>query len=224
MTKLHVIPLGMVNVYLLEGQKNILVDTGVKKSEEKIFEGIKALGISPDAIDAILLTHGHADHIGSVSAIVAKTGAKVIMSEIEYKTLTEEIPEEVVPLNFLSKFIFAVSNIAGKKHVPPDFKPDILFKGYYYLNEFGIDGKAVPTPGHTKGSVTVLLNDGSAIIGDNLMALISKKKPSKPMLAYDINLVKKNIKNLFKLGAKRFYISHGGEYSKKTIEEALERL
>lgn len=225
MTKLHVISLGMVNVYLLEGRQNVLVDTGTKKDGSKILDAVKALGLDPSNIDLIILTHNHPDHIGSVKRLIEKTNAKVLMDEMDYKTLIGEIPDEVKPLNRIAQLVLFVATKLSKNGPQiPDFKPDILVKDIFDLGDFGIDGKVIHSPGHTKGSLCVLLEDGSVILGDHLMAMISKKKLSKPMLAYDMNLVKKSIKTLIDLGATRFYLSHGRDYDKEVVLRTLDKI
>jgi glyoxylase-like metal-dependent hydrolase (beta-lactamase superfamily II) len=51
----------------------------------------------------------------------------------------------------------------------PPVRPDILLPDEMPLQAFGVDGKVVYTPGHTAGSISVLLSTGEAIVGDLLM-------------------------------------------------------
>jgi glyoxylase-like metal-dependent hydrolase (beta-lactamase superfamily II) len=52
------------NIFLIKGpDRNVLVDTGFGTT---LFESLNALGIGPDRIDAVLLTHMHGDHIGGL--------------------------------------------------------------------------------------------------------------------------------------------------------------
>ena len=48
------------------------------------------------------------------------------------------------------------------------FTPDILLNGSnaFNLSEFGMNGAAICTPGHTKGSVSVTLADKQVLAGD----------------------------------------------------------
>ncbi len=78
------------NVYCLEGGVNIylfgeddgltLVDTGYPRSEKKVFSAVQELGQQPADIKRILITHTDIDHVGSLAAIQAATGATVITS------------------------------------------------------------------------------------------------------------------------------------------------
>lgn len=44
----------------------------------------------------------------------------------------------------------------------------ISFKDSYDLNEFGITGKVIWTPGHSEGSSAVVLDNEIALIGDHI--------------------------------------------------------
>src|SRR5215471_4595114 len=49
------------------GTHNVLVDTGAGSSEPEIGmlpQNLRAIGVTPEAIDVVVLTHGHPDHIG----------------------------------------------------------------------------------------------------------------------------------------------------------------
>lgn len=224
MNNVHVINMGMVNVYLLKGNKYILVDTGTKESENKILKSINSIGVKPEDIELIILTHGHIDHIGSLSSLVEKTGAKVLMDKTEYATLTLEIEDEIKPIAPLVKFIFWIQKLRGIKSEKVELTIDYLIEEDFDLEPYGIKGKVVQTPGHTKGSISVLLDDGKTIIGDNLMAMMPWSKPSPPMLAYNIYKVRKSIEKLLKLGATKFYLSHGKIYDVSDIKKAIVKI
>ncbi len=75
-------PLGVESIiasYLVVGSgATALIDPGVSCSVDANLDAIKELGIEPDAIDYIVLTHSHIDHAGGVGALAQSLGrAKV---------------------------------------------------------------------------------------------------------------------------------------------------
>jgi len=71
-------PVGMVNVFLLKQAPLTLIDAGVKTDEawERLVQGLAKENLAPADIEAVLITHGHLDHMGLVPRIVEESGAK----------------------------------------------------------------------------------------------------------------------------------------------------
>ena len=63
--------------YVVKGEKICLIDCGISGSEKIIYEYMENIGINPDEISILILTHSHPDHIGSAPSIKARTGCKV---------------------------------------------------------------------------------------------------------------------------------------------------
>jgi glyoxylase-like metal-dependent hydrolase (beta-lactamase superfamily II) len=79
-TNVWVIPMGMANAFLIEGDDGLtLIDAGYPSKEEAVFAAIRGLGRSLDQLKHMIFTHGHPDHIGSGAAIVRQTGARTYM-------------------------------------------------------------------------------------------------------------------------------------------------
>lgn len=77
---LHAIDGGNVNAFLIDAPEGlILVDAGLPTSEDRIVEGIQGLGKSPADLRHILLTHAHPDHVGSLAALKAASGARTYL-------------------------------------------------------------------------------------------------------------------------------------------------
>jgi glyoxylase-like metal-dependent hydrolase (beta-lactamase superfamily II) len=76
----HVVPMGMANAFLIEGDDGLtLIDASYPGKEAAVFEAIRGLGRSPNQLKHLIFTHGHPDHIGSAAAIVLETGARTYM-------------------------------------------------------------------------------------------------------------------------------------------------
>jgi glyoxylase-like metal-dependent hydrolase (beta-lactamase superfamily II) len=82
------------------------------------------------------------------------------------------------------------------------------------LLEYGIAARVIATPGHTPGSVSVLLDTGEAIVGDLAMngpPLVLK--PSLGTLFVDQQQLRGSWRNLVELGAHTVYPAHGKPFA-----------
>jgi len=62
---------------------HILIDACMPDSGPSILKDIKDLGFSPDDIRYLLISHGHADHLGSAAFLKGKTGAAICIGEAD---------------------------------------------------------------------------------------------------------------------------------------------
>lgn len=89
-----------VYIYLIEGKKCYLIDTGVDGSEKYIADYMNAIGRDITEIAGIFLTHSHPDHIGAASEIkqtskclvYAGTGEKDWIENIDRQYAERPIP------------------------------------------------------------------------------------------------------------------------------------
>ena len=87
------------------------------------------------------------------------------------------------------------------------------------LEPYGVEGKVAMTPGHTQGSISVILDSGDAIIGDLIMGkLLNRGVPSLPIFADDIDQVRESISLLTRLSSRRIFCSHGGPFSVNEVK------
>jgi hydroxyacylglutathione hydrolase len=214
------ISLGMVNCFLLKGEngKAVLIDCGVIGSEKKILKAMEDHGTSPESLEAMIITHGHSDHMGACSAIKAITGAKTIIHKKDAKAITNG---ESLPLHALRPAGRILKRLIGTeiKGFSP-YEPEILVEGEFPLYEYGVPGKIIETPGHTAGSITVLLEDGNAMAGDALSgSMFGKGKPQLPIFADDPEQLAKSIKELIRLEPGKIYTGHGGPFTLREITD-----
>ncbi len=150
--KIGRIVLGMcqTNCYFVyeEGSSRVIVFDPADKGDY-IYNGLKEKGFT---VEAILLTHGHFDHIWGVEQLRELSGAKVYAYEGE-KELCED-----ASLN--------VSKGAGRACT---IKADEYVKDGEEITAAGISCKLIATPGHTGGSCCYYFeNDKILISGDTL--------------------------------------------------------
>jgi glyoxylase-like metal-dependent hydrolase (beta-lactamase superfamily II) len=90
------------------------------------------------------------------------------------------------------------------------------------LSEYGIPGRVIYTPGHSSGSISVLLESGDTFVGDLAMNKFPLRfTPGLPIFAEDEAKVKESWNLLLNLGARMIYPAHGKPFPAEVIEKAL---
>lgn len=131
-----------------EDTKEVLIVDPADRAQ-RIVEWIKSESLTPVAI---LLTHGHFDHIMAIDGIKKEYDIKVYASQDE--------------VDVLAKPHINVSTMMGASI---STKADVLFKDGDVLELAGIQLKVISTPGHTIGSVCFYIEDEKLLIsGDTL--------------------------------------------------------
>jgi len=79
--------------HLLEdGDASVMMDTGMVGEPFLIRRLVRRLGLKPDSIKAILLTHGHIDHAGNLAWLKEWTGARVLAHAEETRHVAGTYP------------------------------------------------------------------------------------------------------------------------------------
>lgn len=84
----------------------------------------------------------------------------------------------------------------------------------------GKPGRVIHTPGHTMGSLSIVLESGEAFVGDLVMNFgFMRRGPGLPLFAEDVNLVVKSWKKLLDSGVKMIYPAHGKPFPVALLEK-----
>ncbi len=108
-------------------------------------------------------------------------------------------------------------------HIPPTRVDLVLGDEGLSLEEYGIQGKVIHTPGHSSGSVSVVLETGDVFVGDLAMNKFPLRlRPGLPIFAEDWPALKESWQLLFDDVAKTVYPAHGEPFSVGIIRKALQ--
>mgnify|MGYP001117291001 CR=1 FL=1 len=221
--RIYPIRLGMDDCYVIQERGTIMVDGGFPLSARAFSKALAKLSIEPMQIQLVVLTHGHFDHIGSANTIRERTGARIALHQADQEQLEKDKmtwPPGVTPWGKFSRGLFKPILSLLPYELP---QVDILLGDEgLSLEAYGISGRIIHTPGHSPGSVTVLLDTGDAFVG--CMAQNSLPfclRPRLPIYAQDIEKIKQGWRMLIAEGARTIYPGHGKPFSIEVIKEVL---
>jgi len=207
--------LGLTNVaaYLIyRPGEAILVDSGNKGSEEKILKILKGLGLEDDMLKLLILTHVHFDHAGSAQRLKELTSCKIMVHQSEEARLREGFTPIPAGTRWKAKLLVWVGRIFVRRIGSfPGAEADLLVDESFDLEEFGFPGKVIHTPGHTHGSMVVLMDGGELIGGDTIFGLEGKQH--FPPFAEDLSALLRSWKRIRDMQPAILYPAHGHKFS-----------
>jgi glyoxylase-like metal-dependent hydrolase (beta-lactamase superfamily II) len=98
------------------------------------------------------------------------------------------------------------------------FKPDIILEDGFDLTPYGFSAKVIHIPGHTKGSIGILTEDGSLLAGD---IFANVKKPAIAPNACSFQTLKSSVNKIKAMPVKTIYPGHGSPFDAAELSGIL---
>lgn len=240
----HEIPLGNTKAFIIEGEKNILVDTGIAPVPPQILDFFEKSGIKLGdeqqveflkkgsfqfimdfikdkgfTIDTIICTHYHPDHTGCLKKLKDVLKVPVAMHPLDIPLVEgkEEPPlSTMLPPKLAEHFKTEPCQV------------DIALEDNQM---FTSDLQVIHLEGHTKGNICLLFKEEVLLPGDSVMgknALNSEIAPNElnppmPNASLDQEKAVRNLEKLLNYSFKVILPSHG-EPVKENAKEKLKKL
>jgi glyoxylase-like metal-dependent hydrolase (beta-lactamase superfamily II) len=221
--RIHTIPLGFDRCYVLEGKGVIVIDAGSTRKGRAFIRGLERAGVPADAVQLVVLTHAHWDHAGSAGELRELTAAPIALHRHEVDWLERgltPLPSGLTPWGRLFMSVHRV--LLPLVHLPPTSVDTVIGDEGLPLAEHGIPGHVIATPGHSPGSVSVLLDGGEAFVGDLAMnAFPLRLTPGLPILGDDADVIADSWRRLLAAGARTVYPAHGKPFPADVIRQQL---
>jgi glyoxylase-like metal-dependent hydrolase (beta-lactamase superfamily II) len=222
----------MVNVYFVRTahKKWVLVDAGLKTAYNKICHAAESLFGKDAPPEAIILTHGHFDHVGALRHLLAKWHVPVFAHYMEKPYLTGQShyppPDPSVGGGFMSliSFLFPSSPINITNNLRTISEGAIpMMPGW----------RCIFTPGHSPGHISLFREEDAVLVAgdafvttqqESLWSIITQKHilsgPPK-YFTYDWRAAGESVKKLAALQPQILATGHGQPMSGDHAEEAL---
>ena len=187
---IYAVRTGSVNLFLYKkGSDCIAVDSGYGVSIIK--RELLSLGINPNEISGLFLTHSDFDHANGLPVF---QNAQIYLSSQEEPLITRKVSRKYG--------IFYNRNI------------DRAYKLLHDQDEITIGKiriRAIEAPGHTPGSMVYLIEDGNLFVGDAFRLIHGKAAPNSPLYCMDLQRQNESIRKLAMLKDIRLvFTAHGG--------------
>ncbi len=154
---LYMFRFGVGQAYLWRDAASLtLIDTGPPGSAPDIVAALTHLGLQAGDLDRILLTHFHADHVGSAAELAAHSGAAVLAHRWDTPVIRGDMPAPQPVFTAEERPLHERITAAGSLPAAPPCRVDReLAEGD--LLDLGGGAAVIGAPGHTDGSIAIHL-------------------------------------------------------------------
>lgn len=214
---------GITSGYLIRSSRPCLVETGTARSAPIVIEALDRLGVGPDDLATIVVTHIHLDHAGGVGDLARHfPHATVVVHERGARHLAD--PTKLVA-SAHRVFGEAMDRLFGDLLAVPQERLQVL--GDVGEVDLG-DGRlleAFHNPGHASHHVGLLdTASGDLYTGDAAGVYVPETadvRPATPPPDFDLDLALSSLNRMKDARATRLLFSHFGPVT--TVADTLER-
>lgn len=220
--RIHRIVCLYANVFVITGQgKCFLVDTGPKAFQPYLVKQLQRIGIT--CIHGIILTHTHYDHAGNAAFLQQTFGCRIMVHPAEATYLRKGLSSVPGGLTCFARVMERLaSGMEPKMLAFSPCEPDVLLTPDLNATFFDMPVTVMATPGHSTGSVSVVVDQEIALVGDCMFGVIPKK--ILPPFGDDVKQIVNSWKQLLATGCHTFLPAHGFGVSRSMVKKNIQTL
>ena len=223
-TRIYRVLNGRCNCYLVsKDNRFLLVDSGTKRDWNRLNKGLDKLGATHASLVALVLTHCHFDHAENAAMLKNTYQAPIWVHKSEGDCLRNgenPVIQGSIPVTKLMIELLNRTRRLGRlNYAPADYAR--LVDDRLDLDTFGFPGYILHTPGHTPGSMSVIIDNEIALVGDTLFGIF--RGAVFPPFAGDPKLMVQSWKKLLDTGCITFLPAHGSERDKEVLKRQYDK-
>ena len=214
--------------YLVQAHEPVLIETGPGTSVEPVTRSLDALGVAPDELAHIVLTHIHLDHAGGVGALAKRfSHAAVWVHERGARHLADP-----------TKLVASATRVYGEERMASLFGPVEavpaerlrVLEDEAILDVGGRSLRALETPGHASHHLALVdSSTGLVFTGDALgihVPNLPVLRPATPPPDFDLELAVASIERIRAAAGSTLLFAHFGPIGDvdRTCDLAIRRL
>ncbi len=187
------------------GERALVIDAGAKGSTPIVLWGMEALGIAPEQVAVIAVTHHHPDHIGGLPRLSRATGAKIAAHRLDAGVIAGTEPR---PDPYQNEFVAGVTRPIVRAMYGEGIEVDTPLEDGDVL-PFEEEVRAVHTPGHTPGSTCYYIPSmGAVVVGDAMQRRFGRLGPPAENVTADYHMACESLARLLPLDFHTICFSH----------------